>query len=160
VRSEHDAQLALDKYADTVRRICFLYLKNYHDTEDVFQNVFLKYVLRDAPFESDEHEKAWIVRISINACKDLLRNFFRRKVGSIEDALTGLPNMDDSDRGVIDSVIRLPEKYRAVIYLHYYEGYSAIEIASILNTRENTVYTRLSRARALLKFDLGGDARE
>jgi RNA polymerase sigma-70 factor (ECF subfamily) len=161
VRSEGDARLALDRHADTVRRICFVHLKNIHDAEDVFQDVFLKYVLHDRPFESDAHEKAWFIRVAINACKDSLRGFFRRKVtpvDSVETLLSESSPADKDNRDVLDAVIRLPEKYRTAVYLFYYEGYSAIEIASILKKNENTVYTWLSRARAQLKTDLGGES--
>ena len=74
MRSEEEACRAIDRYADTVRRICMVHLKNYSDTEDIFQTVFLKYVLHTAPFDSPEHEKAWIIRVTINACKDFLKS--------------------------------------------------------------------------------------
>jgi RNA polymerase sigma-70 factor (ECF subfamily) len=157
MRSEREAKLALDKYADTVRRICFVNLKNVHDAEDVFQDVFLKYLLHNPSFESEAHEKAWLIRVTLNACKDTLKSFFRRKVSSVEDLLTEPSLTDEDNREVLDAVIRLPENYRVVIYLFYFEGYSALEIAAILKKNENTVYTWLSRARTRLKSDLGGE---
>lgn len=78
MRNEQDVIRAMEQYADTVRRLCMIHLKSYHDSEDIFQNVFLKYVLSSVKFESEEHEKAWFIRVTINACKDLLKNFFRR----------------------------------------------------------------------------------
>jgi RNA polymerase sigma-70 factor (ECF subfamily) len=158
MKSEAEACRAVELYADTVRRICFLHLKNHSDAEDVFQETFLKYVLRAAPFESGEHEKAWLIRVAVNACKDVHKSFFRRKVLSLED-LDSEPsyNMPDSNREVLDAVLALPEKYRNVVYLFYYEGYSAAEIANLLGKNENTVYTWLSRAKAILKDALGGD---
>jgi RNA polymerase sigma-70 factor (ECF subfamily) len=156
LRSEREANLAIEKYADPVRRICFVYLKNYHDTEDVFQDVFLKYVLHDAEFQSDDHEKAWIIRVAINACKDTLRSFFRKKVTSIEELITE-PSFVDDKREVLDAVLRLPPKYKDVIYLFYFEGYSVLEIATMLKKNENTIYTWLSRARTQLRTSLGGD---
>jgi RNA polymerase sigma-70 factor (ECF subfamily) len=157
LRSEREANLAIEKYADSVRRICFVYLKNYHDTEDVFQDVFLKYVLHDAEFQSDDHEKAWIIRVAINACKDTLRSFFRKKVTSIEELITEPSFVDDDKREVLDAVLRLPPKYKDVIYLFYFEGYSVLEIATMLKKNENTIYTWLSRARTQLRTSLGGD---
>ena len=77
MRNEAAANRALDLYADTVRRICFIHLKNHADVDDVFQEVFLKYLLHDSPFESDAHEKAWLIRVAINACKDVLKSFFQ-----------------------------------------------------------------------------------
>jgi RNA polymerase sigma-70 factor (ECF subfamily) len=141
---------AVEKYADTVRRICFIHLKNYSDAEDVFQEVFLKYLYRDAPFESDAHEKAWLIRVAVNACKDTLKNFFRRNVDSLERIAEEPFYTREDNRYVLSAVLNLPAHYRNVIYLFYYEGYTAAEIGKILNKRENTVYTWLSRARAAL----------
>jgi RNA polymerase sigma-70 factor (ECF subfamily) len=157
MRSEQEANRAIEKYADTVRRICFVYLKNYHDTKDVFQDVFLKYVLHDAEFQSDAHEKAWLIRVAINACKDTLKSFFRKKVTSIEELVTEPCFCDDDKREVLDAVLRLPTKYKDVIYLFYYEGYSALEISAMLRKNENTIYTWLSRAKAQLRTSLGGE---
>ena len=78
MRSEQEAIRAIERYSDTVRRLCAVHLKNDADTEDIFQTVFLKYVLSSVSFENEEHEKAWFIRVTINACKDLLKNFFRR----------------------------------------------------------------------------------
>ena len=76
MRSEREAIKAIERYSDTVRRLCMIHLKNCADTEDIFQTVFLKYVLSSVTFESEEHEKAWFIRVTINACKDLLKSFF------------------------------------------------------------------------------------
>ena len=160
MKSEQEANLAIKKYADTVRRICFVHLKNYHDAEDVFQQVFLKYVLRSEKFQSDAHEKAWIIRVAINACKDTLKNFFRRKVTSIEELTTEPFYIEDDKRDVLNAVLGLSSKYKNVIYLFYFEGYSALEIAAMLQRRENTIYTWLSRAKAQLKTSLGGESFE
>lgn len=128
LKSAEELNRAVETYADMVRRICFVHLKNRDDTEDVFQNVFLKYMLYEGSFADVEHEKAWFVRVTINACTE-----------------------------VLEVVLRLPEKYRNVIYLFYYEGYSAVEIAGILGRKENTVYTWLSRAKDILREKLGGE---
>jgi RNA polymerase sigma-70 factor (ECF subfamily) len=158
MKSEAEAQRAVEAYADTVRRVCFLHLKNHSDVEDVFQETFLKYVLRDPPFESPEHEKAWLIRVAVNGCKDVLKRFFRRRVSSLEELDTEPSyGMRENDRDVSDAVRALPAKYRDVIFLFYYEGYSAPEIARLLGKSENTVYTWLSRAKARLKDALGGD---
>ena len=156
MRSEEEACRAIDLYADTVRRICMVHLKNYSDTEDIFQTVFLKYVLRTAPFDSPEHEKAWIIRITINACKDFLKNVFRSRTVPL-DQLIEKPSEAGADHSeLIEAVLSLPEKYKDVIYLYYYEGYSAAEISCILKKKVNTVYTLLTRARQILKNELEG----
>ena len=128
-----------------------------HDMEDVFQNVFLKYMLYKGSFENEEHEKAWLVRVTVNACGDWLRSLSRRRWIPLESLLEEGDAPDDASREVMEAVLQLPEKYRRVIYLFYYEGYSAVEIAGILGKKENTVYTWLSRARAMLREKLGGE---
>lgn len=147
----------MEAYADMVRRICFVYLKNRHDTEDIFQDVYMKYLLFDGSFESSAHEKAWFIRVTINACTDYLRYLSRRKQVSLEVIAEEGEGMDTDSMGVLEIVLQLPDKYRNVIYLYYYEGYSAVEIAGILRKKENTIYTWLSRARELLKKELGGE---
>lgn len=157
MRSEADANRAVNRYADTVRRICFMHLKNYDDVEDVFQEVFLKYILCDIIFESDAHEKAWLIRVTLNTCKDMLRNPFRKRVCSIEDIEFEPSYMQKNEGELLDCILRMPSKYRNVLYLFYYEGYTAVEVAKIMNRKENTIYTWLDRARKALKEQLGGE---
>lgn len=157
MKSEFDLETAIEKYADTVKRICYLYLKNSFDTEDIFQNVFLKYALSDKKFESAEYEKAWIIRVAINACKDFGRNYFRKNTVPLEAAVL-IPAEEKEDFEYVRSaVLKLPKKYKDIVYLYYFEGCKAEEIAKITGVKENTVYTRLARARTLLKEKLGGD---
>ncbi len=157
MRSERDLESVIEMYADTVKRICVVYLKNKDDTEDIFQTVFLKYWKSSAHFESEEHRKAFIIRVTINQCKDFLKSFFRKNTVSI-DLAEDIKTEDKSDdkMAVRKAVINLPEKYKAPIYLHYFEGYSAVEIAKILDKNANTIYTLLSRGREMLKNVLGG----
>lgn len=145
MRSEEEACRAIDQYADAVRRICMVHLKNYSDTEDIFQTVFLKYVLHTAPFDSPEHEKAWIIRVTINACKDLLKNVFRSRTVPLEQLIEKPSEPDTDHSDLIEAVLSLPEKYKDVIYLYYYEGYSAAEISSIL---KKNIFQRRSTAAA------------
>lgn len=156
MRSEEEANRAVDLYGDTVRRICMIHLKNKADTEDIFQNVFLKYVLRTAPFDSPEHEKAWIIRVTANACKDLLRSFFRSRTVSLDVLIETPREMPEDHSDILEAVLALPEKYKDPIYLHYYEEYTAEEIGRILGKNTNTVYTLLTRARQMLKTRLEG----
>ncbi len=157
MRSEWEANRAIDRYADLVRRVCMIHLKNHADTEDIFQTVFLKYVTGTTEFESEEHEKAWIIRVTINACKDLLRSFFRSRTVSLDDLLEQPDQVPEDHREVLEAVLALPDKYRDVVYLHYYEGYTAPEIGTILHKNPNTVYTLLTRARDELRKMLGGE---
>lgn len=160
MRSEEEARRAIDQYSDLVRRLCMIHLKNDSDTEDIFQTVFLKYVLSSASFESPEHEKAWFIRVTINACKDLLKSFFRKHTVSLDQVLDQPAPLEDRHREVLEAVLSLPPNYKDVVYLHYYEGYTAPEIGHILGKNVNTIYTLLGRARHLLKETLGGEASE
>lgn len=154
MRSEEEASRAIDLYGDTVKRICMIHLKNYADTEDIFQTVFLKYVLKSPEFHSTDHEKAWIIRVTINACRDLLKCFFHSRTLPLDSLKEkpGKPAPDHSD--VLEAVLALPSKYKDVIYLYYYEEYSAEEIGQILRKNTNTVYTLLNRGRQLLRSSL------
>ena len=105
MRSEQEARQAIERYADTVRRICMLHLKNHADTEDIFQTVFLKYALYPGAFESDAHEKAWIIRVTVNACRDLLKSFFRSRTVSLDDV--GEIACTDEHREVLEAVLAL-----------------------------------------------------
>lgn len=157
MRSEQEVNRAIERYADTVRHICFVHLKNRADTEDIFQTVFVKYLLHGEPFASEEHERAWIIRVTLNACKDLLKSFFRSRTVPLEELTDRAMPAETEQREVLQAVLALPVPYRDVIYLHYYEGYTAPEIAGILGKNVNTVYTRLTRARGLLRQALGGE---
>lgn len=138
------------------RRLPLVRLKNREDTEDIFQTVFLKYLQHTKPFENAEHEKAWFIQVTLNACRDLLRFWARRPTVPLEE-LTAQAVPESEDRGVLEAVLSLPQKYRDTVYLHYYEGYSAPEIGALLGRNTNTVYTLLNRARAMLREKLGGD---
>ncbi len=157
MRSEQEVNRAVEQYADMIRRICMLHLKNYDDTQDIFQNVFLKYALSSVVFESEEHEKAWLIRVATNACRDLLRDFFRKNTVSLEFLTEYGKEEETENREVLEAVLSLPAKYKDVVYLHYYEGYTAGEISKILGKNVNTVYTYLNRARKILAEKLGGD---
>lgn len=158
MRSEEAVNRAIENYASTVKRICFIHLKNEADTEDICQTVFLIYAMNDKVFDSEAHEKARIIRVTINACKDLLKSFFRKHTVSLDAYVEQGGVVDAAHSEVLEAVLALPEKYRRVIYLHYYEGYPAADIAEILRINVNTVYTQLTRAKGLLRDELGGEA--
>ena len=160
MRSEQEVNRAVECYSDMILRLCMVYLKHPQDAEDIFQTVFLKYALSDKPFESEEHEKAWLIRVTANACKDSLKNLFRRNTVPLEEAADCVTEMGEEQSCVLQAVRELPKDYREVIYLHFYEGYTAPEIAGILRKNPNTVYTHLRRAKELLKERLGGVAVE
>lgn len=157
MRSEQEVNRAVETYSNMIRRLCMLHLKNHADTEDIFQTVFLKYVLSSVSFEDEAHEKAWFIRVTINACKDLLKSFFRSHVTSLDEVLEQPAEIPPDHREVLEAVLSLPKKYRDVVYLHYYEDYTAPEISKILGKNVNTIYTLLNRSRQALREKLGGD---
>ena len=160
MRNEQEVNRVIEQYSDTVRRLCMIHLKNHADTEDIFQTVFLKYVLSSVSFENEEHEKAWFIRVTVNACKDLLKSFFRSRTVSFEEVLDQPAIMPPDNREVLEAVLSLPAKYREVVYLHFYEDYTAPQIGRILGKNVNTVYTILTRAKQMLREKLGGDGYE
>ena len=160
MRDEQEVNRAIERYSDTVKRLCMIHLKNHADTEDIFQTVFLKYVLSSVSFESEEHEKAWFIRVTINACKDLLKNFFRTHTVALEEVMEQPALMPPDHREVLEAVLSLPAKYKEVVYQHYYEDYTVPEISGILGKNVNTIYTLLTRSRKMLREKLGGDGYE
>lgn len=156
MRSEQEVNHAIEQYSDMVLRLCTVHLKNSADAEDIFQTVFLKYALHDRPFENPEHEKAWLIRVTVNACRDLLKSFFRSHTVCLETLTEFAPAVTPEQYTVMEALWSLPKQYRDVIYLHYYEGYTAPEIAGILKRNPNTVYTHLNKGKQLLRELLGG----
>ena len=140
---------AIEQYADMVRRICYLYLRNKSDVEDVFQDVFLNFYLNADSLNGEQYRKAWLCRVTFNKCKDLCRSFWRRRVVSIEQMEIPYESPEQSE--LMHMVMKLPEDMKEIIYLHYYEGRTVPEIADIMRKNQNTVYTQLRRARARLK---------
>ena len=147
---ETQARRLVDAYADMILRISYQYLKQTSDAEDICQTVFLKYLSGNRAFDSAEHEKAWIIRTTINTCKDYVKSsFFRRTVPLEEAAAIAAPQVPNAE--ILDAVKTLPRNYRISIYLYYYEGYSAREIGAILRKSEETIAQYLSRGRKKLK---------
>jgi RNA polymerase sigma-70 factor (ECF subfamily) len=151
MRSNHEVCQAIEKYGDSIRRLCMIHLKNYDDTEDIFQNVFLKYAIRDDLFISEKHEKAWLFQVTLNECRDLLRRFFHSRTVSLNELMDIPQDMKESHREVLEALLALPEKYRISLYLYYYEGYTAREIGDILKKNVNTVYSLINRGKTIMK---------
>ena len=150
-RAEYLAQT----YADAILRLSYTYLKNTHDAQDICQTVFVKLLTEPREFDSPDHERAYILRMAVNACKDLLKSPWRKRTCGLE-ACAQVPAPEAADGSLLAAVNSLPPHYRAVIYLYYYEGYQASEISAILGIPAATVHTRLARGRAKLKELLGG----
>ncbi len=145
----------VNKYSDMVYRLALTRCTNYDTAEDVFQDVFLKISEKQPKFKDQEHEKAWIIRVTINMTKNLNKSAWNRKIVELDDNIASDSNYAD-ENNVFDEVMRLPQDYRTVIYLFYYEGYKVSEISKMLETSEGTIKTWLSRAREQLKQKLEG----
>ena len=149
------AERLANTYADAILRLSYTYLKNTQDAQDVCQTVFVKLLTEPREFESPRHERAYILRMASNACKDLLKSPWRKRTCDLEACMeVSAPEAEDGS--VLAAVNQLPAHYRTVIYLFYYEGYDAREIGQILAIPTATVHTRLARGRAKLKELLGG----
>ena len=143
------------KYQNTVYRLAYARTHNRADADDIFQEVFLQYVRVRPSFESEEHEKAWFIRVTINRANSLWARAFRRRDEPLDDAL---PAPETPGRLLDDELRRLTPAYRTVLHLFYYERYTTAEIARLTGCRESTVRARLTRARAQLRGLLeGGD---
>ena len=143
------------EYYSLVYRVAFSQIKNHADAEDITQEVFLKLLHNDMKFENIEHEKAWIIRVTLNQCKDLLKSKWK-KSSVFVDAVPEPEKMYYKNPYVKEdetlwAVLQLPVKYRNCLYLFYYEDYSIKEIAESLEMQENTVKTNLRRGRGALK---------
>lgn len=144
------AERLANTYADAILRLSYTYLKNTHDAQDICQTVFVKLLMEPREFKSPEHERAYILRMAANACKDLLKSHWHKTTVTL-DAAAAVPAPQPEAGSLLEAVGRLPPPYRVVIYLYYYEGYSAKEIARLLGANPATISTRLRRGRAQLK---------
>ncbi len=146
------AQEAFKKYSDMVYRLAFARVKNKYDADDILQEVFLRFIKCKDKVNNDEHVKALLIRITINCSKSMLSSSWFKRTEPLSEHLS----VSDPSFDTLDAVLRLPQKYRTVIHLHYYMGYSVDEIATILKSKPSTVKSQLHRARKMLKIDLEG----
>ena len=158
---EHDPfddkyiRYVLETYSDTVIRLCYTYVRNRHDAQDIAEDVFCELIRSRPALESAEHEKAWLLRVAVNKCKNHLKSARVRLTVPLEEYDQGDTVPPPGEGGdVREAVLELPEKYRTVIHLYYYEGLSLQEIARIRKTTVATVGTQLARGRSLLKKKL------
>lgn len=143
----------IEKYADMVYRIALTRCGIVENAEDVFQDVFIKYSQKMPKFESEEHEKAWLIRVTINLTKNINNSAWNRKIVTLDENI----EFETKEQEDIFSVVcSLPKNYKTVIYLSYYEGYKVKEISEILKKSEGTIKTWLFRARQMLKEKIEG----
>ena len=150
-----EAEELVERWSDTVLRIAWTWTGSVHDAQDICQSVFVKLLTEPREFDSPAYERAYVLRMAANACKDLLKSPWRQRSQSLDVGLE-VPAPQAGDGSVLEAVNQLPPHYRAVIYLFYYEGYQAAEIGQILGIPTATVHTRLARGRTKLKELLGG----
>jgi len=153
---EADITEICKKYGDRLYAAAFNVCRQPQDAEDAVQEALIRLYRTDTEFASEEHIKAWLLRVTVNAAKSTRRSFWNRNRTSYEEYMDSLEFEEPSDRSLMDAVLLLPEKYRIVVHLHYYEGYRTREIAEILSLSENTVKTRLLKSRKLLREKLEG----
>ena len=156
--AQEEAKRLVDTYTPLIMRIGYAYLRSIEDAEDVCQETLLKLVERREPFADEEHERAWVARVAINACKSMLGGAARRRNVGLEAA--GEPAAQEAlQHPVLDAVCDLPEAYREAVVLHYGEGYKIREIAQMTGKTKHAVAKNLSRAREMLRAALGDDYR-
>lgn len=151
-----DKAALLEKYADTVIRAAFSMTKNMQDAEDIAQEVFISLIKADPVFESEEHQKAWLLHATANRCKSFFRSAWQQKTTALSETVAA-PSFTEKESSVMEAVHSLDEKYRQPVYLYYIEGYAVKEIAQLLQLPQNTVLSRLARARKQLREILTGD---
>ena len=156
LRTDKEIQELYDRHVDTVYRVCYSFMKNKPEAEDMVQETFLRLMSNGTVFQSEKHEKAWLIVTASNVCKDALRRSWRKHT-SIEE-LPEIAQEGPEWNPVLEAILALPRDQKTAVYMYYYEGYSSAEIAQALGCRQGTVRSRLSRARQALKKDLGGDA--
>ena len=153
MQREINMKQIIDEYADMVYRIALTRCRCIENAEYVFQEVFMRFSIKNPKFESKEHEKAWLIRVTINLTKNVKESAWNRKVVRLDESIV-FNTKEEND--VYSTVCELPQNYRTVIYLFYYEGYKVKEISNILNKNEGTIKTWLFRAREILKEKLEG----
>lgn len=150
--SEYDR--IADTFMDTVYRVALSNCKNSADAQDAVQNTFVKLLKSDIEFKDDEHIKRWLIRVTVNECRNMWRSFWKRNIDYMEEIKIE-PQFETQEKSdLYYAVMGLSLKYRAAVHLYYYEDYSIKEIADILNVKETTIQTRLMRARKILKQQL------
>lgn len=150
-----DAAAFVQRYSGMILRLCFTYSLGRADAQDICQNVFLKLLQSDRRFDSEGETRAFIIRITINECKDVLKSGWRRRSVPLDELIEReVPFLPEENTGVLAAVQRLPVKYREAVYLYYYEGYNAEEIAAMVGAKPAAVRQRLARAREKLRKEL------
>lgn len=143
-----------NRHVDMVYRVCYSFMKNQTDAEDMVQETFLRLLSNQKKFADERHEKAWLIVTASNLCKDTLKKWWRTNE-NIDD-YPDLPQKTSGSSAVMEAILSLSDDYKTAVYMYYYEGYSTAEIAQFLGCPDATVRSRLARARKQLQAMLGG----
>ena len=153
--TDTDLERTINEYSDLLYKICFLILKDDSDVQDVLQETFIKYMTKSPDFESEDHKKAWLIKVSQNKCKEFLR-FHKRHASvpleEVEESLSVTDGMDTDTSNILSLIWNLKYKLKSVVILYYIEGYNVKEVAQILGISESAVKKRLERARKELRI--------
>ena len=144
------------QYSTMLYRLAMIYLGNAYDAEEAVQEAFIRLLYKAPSFVDPEHEKRWLLRVQINICKDILKSGWRSRTVHLEEA--GSYQMDSDSLYIMERLVSLPQKYKSVIYLHYYEGYQLQEIADLLGIGLSAAKMRMKRGRELLRMELEVEA--
>ena len=153
IHSDEEIIAVYQRHIDMVFRISYSYLKNIADSEDAVSMTFIKYMNNDIVFHSIEHEKAWFIVTCTHVCKDMLKQRWRRHISFDEKHIVKLETFQIDQ--TLEAILKLPARYKTVIYMYYYEGYNSEEIAEILHKPSSTIRNQLARAKKILKRKLG-----
>lgn len=153
IDDKSDMNDVYQNYTDMIYKLAFSRTKNTFDSEDVFQEVFCRYFRNKTEFQSEEHKKAWLIRVTINVSNKLFSSAWFRRTVPLKDNI----EFNQEENLVYFSIIQLPMKYRTVLHLHYYQDMTISDISSVLKIKESTIKSQLLRAKALLKEKLKGD---
>lgn len=153
--SEKDFKIKYDLYKDTIYRIAYTYVHNHQDSEDVLQEVFIKYLNSNELFESLDNEKYWLIRVTTNICKNKVTSFWNKKIIINENVIDVAQNKDETEKARIYSILtNLPNKYKEPLVLYYYEDFKIEEIAKILKKTTSCIKKRLERGRQMIKKEI------
>lgn len=158
-RTDKEIAEIYTRHVNTIYRICYTYMKNSSDTEDIVQETFIRLIKFGGSYESEEHEKAWLIRTAVNLCKDNLKHWWRKRE-NLEDYQNLQDDYNTKNDDTLEVVVGLPDKYKTVVYLYYYEGYTSVEISKILSKPQSTIRNYLHEARNILRTRLGSDLNE
>ena len=154
LRTDDCLEDTIEKYSNMVYRLAFSQMKNKSDADDVFQEVFFRYVRKKPHFQSEEHQKSWLIRVTLNCCNSMYTSAWKKRTVPLDGYMAYMP---EEQRDFSRELLKLPQKYLTVIHLHYYEDMSVNEISKAIGKSLSAVKMRLSRARKMLEGIFGED---